>query len=79
MKFKKLILIPVTLLCSCTCGDFKQYVLADRLFFDVQKEHYSKLVEKEEMTEMEKQIHLRRIEAKEQQLQAAEQLLGLKK
>lgn len=79
MKLKKLAIVALTCLSACSSADFKQYVMADRLFFDVQKQHYAKLVEKEEMTDMEKQIHIRRIEAKEQQLEAAEQLLGIKK
>lgn len=74
----KLITVCVFLGLTSCAGPFEHYVKADRMFFDVQKEHYVKLLEDSGVSEEDKAIHLNRLEAKELQLTEAEKFLKIK-
>ncbi len=74
----KLIKVCALLGLTSCAGPFEHYVRADRLFFDVQKEHYIKLLEDAGVSEEDKAIHLSRMEAKELQLVEAEKFLKIK-
>lgn len=70
------------MLCAGCVGnnaDFKAYVLADRLNHDVLSTHYTQYLNADPaLDESAKRTFLRRVEAKEEMLTAAEQALGLK-
>jgi len=75
----KATLISLFLLTSCVGdGQFRQYVLADRKFFDVQKEHYVTLLNQSNTNPDDIATHVGRLTAKEKQLTAAEEALGIK-
>jgi hypothetical protein len=79
-KGLKATVVSLFLLTSCV-GDaqFRQYVLADRKFFDVQKEHYEVLLNASSTSTEDMATHIGRVTAKEKQLTAAEEALGIKR
>lgn len=58
---------------------FRTYVINDRLQHDVLTRHYVQLLDGSNISEQDKATHMGRLEAKEQQISAAEQLLGIKR
>lgn len=77
-QMNKIILICAFLGLTSCAGPFEHYVRADRMFFDVQKQHYMQLMADSGLSEEDIAIHLSRLEAKELQLVEAEKLLKIK-
>lgn len=65
---------------TACAGDaqFRAYVMADRLSYDVLKRHYIQMLDASDLSPVDKETHKGRMEAKELQITEAEKLLGLK-
>lgn len=85
MKYKNIRLALMALfalsLTSCACdANFRSYVAAHRLNYNLTRHHYVSLVNKDtSISEVDKGIHTRRIDAEEAMISDAEKLLGVKK
>jgi len=79
-RFKQTVLAIVAVFCaSCTCTEgFTAYVKAHRLAYNVTAGHYSVLVSNSNLNPADKATHLRRVQAENEMITAAEKLLGIK-
>lgn len=72
--------VLAALLAGCACDtNFRLYVKAHRLAYNVTAPHYSGLVTASDLSEGAKATHLRRVKAEEDMITKAEALLGIVK
>ena len=68
-------------LTSCTFdANFRSYVMAHRINYNVTRQHYTELVTADpSLSESDKALFIRRIDSEEAMIYNAEKLLGIKK